>query len=260
MAWFFFLILLLSCFLLGFVGLRFFKATAMLFALTGTGILQAFILVFADHLVNWMMDCRPATGISHPRLWTSLDRVLRNSGLWYTPRLYISHKEGPNAFAYGSLLMGSSSVAVTQTLYEMMDDEELDAVLAHELGHLRSHDVLAMTLVSVTLSLIQWMARSAVVGFPQGRLFLQVLVNIITYIPRVIASGISQVRELAADAASVATTGQTKPLMRALRKLESWQPADGEKVQRHTTDPLSELLLTHPNTEARVRFLSELES
>lgn len=254
-AWAVFGIQLLVCAAILALGLRFLKAQLLLSALASVTLLQIGIFLFSEHLVCILTDSRLAEGERAARLTASLARLLPKSGLRRAPRVYVSETGAPNAFAFGMGVFGSYAVAVTDPLLTLLTDDELDAVLAHELGHLRGRDVATMTLMSVTITLMnRVLAYLRSVG-NVGMIFV-LLIEALAYAPRIVASAISQLRELAADAYAVSIVGSATPLITAFGKLEA-AAASGDKKER-SREPLGDLLLSHPDMSVRKAFLTDL--
>ena len=88
-----------------------------------------------------------------PRLFNVVEEMVLASGLGYTPRIYLIDDPAPNAFAIGRK-PGSSAVAVTTGLLHRLNRDELQGVIAHEIGHLKNQDVKFMTLAAVMLGSI----------------------------------------------------------------------------------------------------------
>lgn len=254
-AWAVFGIQLLVCVAILALGLRFLKAQLLLSALASITLLQIGIFLFSEHLVCLLTNSKLAEGDRAARLSASLTRLLPASGLRRAPRVYVSEMDAPNAFAFGMGVLGSYAVAVTDPLLALLTDDELDAVLAHELGHLRGRDVATMTLMSVTITL---MNRVLVYlkGVGNVGLIFVLLIEIVAYAPRIVASAISQLRELAADAFAVSVVGSATPLITAFDKLEA-AAVSGNKKER-TREPLDDLLLSHPDMSVRKAFLTDL--
>jgi len=114
--------------------------------------------LMAPYIVNALYKVRRLDPDENPELHRTLDDLSARSGI-KTPKLMISNLPIPNAFAYGSPLTGNH-VAVTQGLLTSLDHEEVEAVIGHELGHIKHRDVQTMMLISVLPSLFYILARS----------------------------------------------------------------------------------------------------
>lgn len=115
--------------------------------------------LFAPKIVNAMYRVKPATRENYPWLYDTVERLSERSGL-RIPKIMIANVPIPNAFAYGSPIYGNH-VAVTQGLFNVLDKEEIEAVLGHELGHLRHRDVQVMMLASFLPAIFYFIGRWA---------------------------------------------------------------------------------------------------
>jgi len=191
------------------------------------------------------------------------------------PKLWVIPEHSPNAFATGRN-PSHSSVAFTVGLLELMNDFEVQGVLAHELGHIKNRDILTSSVAATIGAAITMLARFAYF-LPIGRsdddegsnpfagLFMMILAPIAAM---VIQMAISRTREYAADATAAQYTGTPDGLISGLRKLESWSqrlPMDASPATAHMfiIKPFSgsafmKLFSTHPPTEERIAALSAL--
>jgi heat shock protein HtpX len=188
------------------------------------------------------------------------------------PRLWVIPEASPNAFATGRN-PAHSSVAVTAGLLELMDDRELEAVLGHELGHVRHRDILISTIAATIAAAITMLARMAFFmggsrdedhrgGGALGSVFMLILAPIAAML---IQMSISRTREYAADAAAARFTGGPDGMIRALRKLDHYArriPMEASPATAHMfiVKPfggggLMSLFSTHPSTEQRIARL-----
>ncbi len=159
--------------------------------------------------------------------------------------------------------MGGSGVAVTQPLLEILDDDEVEAVLAHEIGHIRSRDTALMTIIGITMTVLNNFTNQMM---KVGRLALliAIAIELANYFPRVVAAGITQLREYAADAYSAHLTGEVQPLISAFKKMEAWYKDESNQGKKSPLGQLrrpqmDELLLSHPNMSNRITMLKQLE-
>jgi heat shock protein HtpX len=201
------------------------------------------------------------------------------------PALMVARLEAPNAMAVGGVRDGV--LVVDRSLFHLLDGDELETILAHELAHLESRDGLVQTLaysavrtlVGLTLVpllpvlfLLTGLGRAGawLRGRPfdheQGvttrvRLWLGRAVTLVLLMLTLLVRAHSRRREFAADDRAVAVTGKPDALARALRKIErAAQPRAGLLATLYThgrvDDPLTELLSTHPATDERVERLA----
>jgi heat shock protein HtpX len=193
------------------------------------------------------------------------------------PKLWVIPEQAPNAFATGRN-PSHSSVAVTAGLLEMMNDDELAGVIAHELGHIKHRDILISSIAATIGAAITYLAHIAMF-FGGGRRDdddgPNPIVAILTLILAPIAAGliqmaISRTREFSADAAAAKATGSPNGLISALRKLEMYSkriPMDVSPSMSHmyiikpfSGQSLARLFSTHPATEQRIARLEGLRA
>jgi len=191
------------------------------------------------------------------------------------PRLWVIDEDAPNAFATGRN-PAHSSVAVTRGLLQFMNDDEIEGVLAHELGHVKNRDILTASIAATIASAITWLAQMAFFfggsrddddnrSNPIAAIAMLLLAPIAA---GMIQMAISRTREFSADAASAQYTGDPNKLISALRKLEAGSqriPMDVSPSMSHMyiIKPLSgasmaRLFSTHPPTEERIARLESL--
>jgi len=190
------------------------------------------------------------------------------------PKLWVIPERAPNAFATGRN-PAHSSVAVTAGLLDLMEDREIEGVIAHELGHVKNRDILTSSIAATIASAITWAAQMAFFfggrrdddegGNPIAALAMMLLAPIAAGL---IQMAISRTREFSADAASAEYTGNPDELISALRKLEAYSkriPMDVPPSMSHMyiIQPLSgksmaSLFSTHPSTEERIARLLSL--
>ncbi len=191
------------------------------------------------------------------------------------PRLWVIPEDAPNAFATGRN-PSHSSVAVTVGLLRLMNNTELEAVIAHELGHIKNRDILISSIAATVASAITYMAHIAMF-FGGSRSddddSPNPIVMILTMILAPIAAGlvqmaISRTREFGADAAAARYTGSPSNMIAALRKLELGSqriPMDASPAMSHmyiikpfSGAQLARLFSTHPPTAERIAHLERL--
>lgn len=202
------------------------------------------------------------------------------------PKVYLIPDQSPNAFATG-LSPNKSAVAVTQGLLDMMNREELEGVLGHEISHIRNYDIRLSMVALVLVSAISFIADFAQnwmwFGFGGRRrddddedggslgMIIGVIGVIFTLILGPLAASLAQMalsrnREYLADAGSVELTRNPQGLISALRKIENSQPmqaANSASASLYIEDPvrrpsLSHLFDTHPPTEERIKRLEQM--
>ena len=185
--------------------------------------------LFAPYIINALYGVRPLAEKENPELHRIVNELSQRSGI-RRPTLMFSNIPIPNAFAYGSPLTGSR-VAVTRGLLRELEPEEVEAVIGHELGHLRHRDVQIMMFVSFLPSLFYLLARSMLFSSyydrgdrrDSGGLALVGSVSMLIYFFLLMFTlGLSRLREYYADqhSASVVDDGARK-LSEALAKISS---------------------------------------
>ena len=190
------------------------------------------------------------------------------------PKLWLIPEESPNAFATGRN-PSHASVAFTAGVLQLMNDQELEGVVAHELGHVKNRDILTSSIAAVLASAITFLGRMAFWfglggrddeeerGGGWGALLMLILAPIAAML---IQMAISRTREYAADQTSAEVTRNPHQLISALGKLETWSKripmTDASPATAHlfivkpfTGESLMRLFSTHPSTEARIARL-----
>ena len=112
---------------------------------------------FSDRIALAMSGAQPVTREQAPRLYAVLERLCGKANL-PMPKLYVIPQVAPNAFATGRNPR-HASVAVTAGLLELMNDEELEGVIAHELSHVRNYDILTTSVAATLAGAITWLAH-----------------------------------------------------------------------------------------------------
>ena len=138
--------------------------TSLILLAAGFNLLQ---WLLAPYLINLTYRVKPLSPDENPGLHNSLEELSRRSGI-KTPRLMVSSLQIPNAFAYGSPLTGSH-VAVTRGLLGSLDAEQVNAVVGHELGHIKHRDMHLMMIASFLPSLFYIVARSTMFSRDRDR-------------------------------------------------------------------------------------------
>jgi heat shock protein HtpX len=232
---------------------------------------------FSEKIALSMYSARPVTetenGAVHRRVAPLVRNLTMQMGL-PMPRLWLIPEASPNAFATGRN-PSHASVAVTAGLLELMDDRELEGVLAHELGHVRNRDILISSIAATIAAAITMLARMAFFfggsrdddnrGGAMSMLFMLILAPIAALL---IQMAISRTREYSADATSARFTGSPHGLISALQKLEHYSrriPMDASPATAHmfiikpfSGHSLMRLFSTHPATEQRIARLQSL--
>src|SRR4051794_11171787 len=237
----------------------------------------------AGRMVAAVTGAKPADPAQYPRLYHVLETVAIAAGLPQAPPVYVIDDPAPNAFAAGRN-PEHAYVAVTTGLLQLMDERELEGVLAHELSHVRNRDVRLMTLVAVLVGVIalfsDFLLRAALWGGGRksGGLVglavfaLGIAALIIAPIAGVLIQlAVSRRREYLADESGAEITGDAEGLALALRKLQldTQQTRHAPRAVAHMfiesplnqTSGLGSLFKgafeTHPPLEDRIAALEE---
>jgi heat shock protein HtpX len=283
----------------GFVILLGLVGAAFNFLLHGgaVGIVIVAVIVIVSSTVSYFNSDKAALAISrakpadphqYARLYNLIEGLCIASGL-PKPRLYIIEDEAPNAFATGRNPK-HAAIAVTTGLLEKMNRVELEAVLAHELSHIRNYDILVMTLTVTMVGIIALLSDFFLrfMFFGGGRdddnngnnplaivfmivgFILLIFAPIIAY---VMQSAVSRRREFLADASGVQLTRYPPGLISALEKLKGdttvihsaskatahlWIEEPLEKETRKGQNRLNHLFDTHPPLDERIRALQAM--
>src|SRR5437016_9192638 len=142
-----------------FVGQALGGQRGMAFALAFAAVGNFVSYFFSDKIALAMYGARPVSREELPRVYNVVERMTQRIGL-PMPKIYVIPSESPNAFATGRN-PAHASVAVTQGILNLLDDEELEGVLAHELGHVRNRDILISSVAATIAGAITFLARSA---------------------------------------------------------------------------------------------------
>lgn len=230
---------------------------------------------WSDRLVLWSTRARIVSYHEAPRLHRIVERLSARAGL-PMPRVAVIPASQPNAFATGRNPK-HAVVAATEGILAILDDEELEGVMAHELGHVRNRDILVMSAAATVAGAITFAARmffwGALFGRDEeggGNVLGAILLAILAPVAAlVVQMAISRSREYMADRAGAEISGNPLALARALRTLERGAKAlpmeTGSPAQAHMyiVNPfrggfVAGLFSTHPPTEERVRRLEAL--
>lgn len=233
--------------------------------------------LFSHKIVIAMYRGVPADPQRYRRLYEILDDLSARAGLPKPPALYIIPMEVPNAFATGRS-PSNAVVAVTEGILARMNEQELAAVIAHELGHIKHWDMLVQTIVAAMASAIMWLANMAQWGAMfggrdddegGGNLIVTILVSIVASIAAMLIQlAVSRSREYMADDFSAKLMGSGQPLSDALMRLHEGArqvpPGEIAPATSHmfiapsgAGRTLMNLFSTHPSLEARLENLKK---
>jgi heat shock protein HtpX len=224
--------LLLTSLTLGlmFVGLHFGGEQGMLLAFLIAAAMNFFSYFYSDKLALSMYRAQPVTREQLPRVYQVVEQFTGRMGI-PMPKIYVIPDPSPNAFATGRNPK-HASIAVTEGILTLLNDEELAGVLAHELGHVRNRDILTSSIAATLAGAITLLARmewwaglfgGGGVGGRRGRDGGGILMLILAPIAAtLIQLAVSRSREYEADATGAHFTGNPYALASALGKLDAY--------------------------------------
>ncbi|PYM19454.1 MAG: zinc metalloprotease HtpX [Candidatus Rokuibacteriota bacterium] len=242
-------------------------------------LVMAFVMNFvsywwSDKIVLAMYGARPVDEASAPDLYSMVRRLATKAGV-PMPKVYVIPSEQPNAFATGRN-PSHAAVAVTEGIMRILDMEELEGVLAHEMSHVINRDVLIGTIAATLAGAITYLAHMAqwTAFMGGGRSddddgpspIAMVLMAVIAPIAAMLVQlAVSRSREFHADATGARLAGRAYPLAKALEKLDMASraiPMNANPATAHLFimnplrgESLMRLFSTHPSTEERIARL-----
>ena len=261
----------------GYIGGEHGMMIAFLIA-TGTNIFSYF---FSDTLVLKRYNAIPVDESNAHGLYEIVSRLTQKANL-PMPKIYIIPEEVPNAFATGRN-PSHAAVAVTEGLLKILNENEIEGVLAHELSHVRHYDILTGSIAAILAGAIAMLANFAKIGGIAGQsggsrrgggnaIVMLALAILMPIAATIIQMAISREREYKADKGAAYLTGHPEWLASALRKLESYsnsyimQNASEQSAHMFIVNPfgsltnkLGVLFRTHPSTSDRIAELEKLE-
>jgi heat shock protein HtpX len=234
---------------------------------------------FSDKIALRSSGAQPVTREQLPRLYEVMERLAAKAQL-PMPKLYMIPQPAPNAFATGRN-PSHASVAVTQGLMELMNDDELEGVIAHELSHVRNYDILITSIAATLAGAITWIAHMgqwAMIfgGYGGSRrrdggggLAALLMIFVAPIAALLIQLGLSRQREFAADASGARMVGHPYGLISALEKLGAYNKRIPMEVSPTTASlfivaPLtagqifSGMFSTHPPLSERIAVLRNM--
>jgi heat shock protein HtpX len=233
---------------------------------------------FSDKIALRMYRAQPVSATENPQVYRRVGPMVQNLTMQMglpMPKLWVIPEASPNAFATGRN-PAKASVALTAGLLEVMDDRELEGVIAHELGHVKHRDILISSIAATIGAAITMLARMAFFfggsrdddhrgSSPFAMVAMLILAPIAALL---IQMAISRTREYSADEAAARYTGSPFGLISGLRKLEGYSkriPMDASPATAHmfiiqpfSGQALMRLFSTHPSTEKRIARLEAL--
>lgn len=263
--------------LLMFFGRYFGGQNGMFLALAFAAVMNFVSYFYSDKIALAMYRAQPVTREQLPRAYAAVERLTQKIGI-PMPKIYVIPTESPNAFATGRN-PSHASVAVTHGILELLNDEELEGVLAHELGHVSNRDILISSVAATiagAITMLASMGRWAMIFGGYGRndrdnrggglsaLFMLIVAPIAASL---IQLAVSRSREYQADATGAHFTGNPYALASALQKLDAYSrriPMQATPSTAHLfiIQPLlgmnfGSLFSTHPPIAKRIERLTE---
>jgi heat shock protein HtpX len=238
--------------LLLFLGAAFGGERGMTIALIFAVLMNGTAYFFSDKIALMSSGAQPISKEQAPRLYEVMERLAAKSNL-PMPKMYLIPQPAPNAFATGRN-PSHASVAVTQGLLELMDDEELEGVIAHELSHVRNYDILTSSIAATIAGAITWLARMGFwFGGGSDRERSSGLTGVLMLILAPLAAlllqlGISRQREYQADASGARMVGHPYGLIRALEKLGAYN----QRIPMDLPPTTSALMIVAPLSAGQI--------
>jgi heat shock protein HtpX len=263
--------------LLMLAGRAFGGQRGMLMALIFAAIMNFISYFFSDKIALAMYRAQPITRDDLPRVYNIVERLSQKVGL-PTPKVYLIPTDSPNAFATGRN-PNHASVAVTQGILGLLNDDELEGVIAHELGHVRNRDILISSIAATLAGAITYLAHIARWGMifggyggdrddRRGGGFAALLMIFLAPLAAMLIQlAVSRSREYGADDTGAHWTGNPYALASALAKIENYSRrvplvASPSTAHLFIIQPFlggmsfGNLFSTHPPTAKRIERLT----
>lgn len=272
--------LLLAALYCGFVWFALASGLTWMLAIVVVLVLVQF--AFSDRMVLASMHAKVVSEAEAPKLHQIIGSLASRAGL-PKPKVAIAELSVPNAFASGRS-QNKATICVTRGLLNIMSDDELEAVLGHEMSHIKTKDVVVMTYASFFLIVASMLTtflfysalfggmtrnRNSNGGGVAGIFVVMLVVFLVRIVGSILVSTLSRYREFAADRGSALLTHQPMALASALQRLQGSIAAvpnqDLRKAQGMNAffimsavgNGVSELFASHPSTEQRIAKLRE---
>jgi heat shock protein HtpX len=264
-----------------FMGYSFGGTSGMLIAFLLAGGMNFYAYYFSDQQVLKHYDATLLEDTRHP-VYKITQNLTKKAG-FPMPKVYLIPDHTPNAFATGRN-HEHAAVAVTMGLYEMLNEKELEGVIAHELSHIKHYDILIGTIAAVFAGAIAMIANMMQFGAMFGGnnnnrqganpIVMILMAILLPLAASIIQMTVSRSREYMADEGAARMTGNPAGLQSALKKLENYARS-GHQIHNATEQTahmfiinpfsglkstLGSLFRTHPTTEDRIARLEELKS
>jgi len=230
------------------IGRAFGGENGMLLALGIAAVTNFVAYFFSDKIALATYRAQPVTREQLPRVYNVVERMTQKIGL-PMPKIYVIPTDSPNAFATGRN-PAHASVAVTEGILNLLNDEELEGVLAHELGHVNNRDILISSIAATIAGAITYLARFGFFfggmgdrderrGGGLGSILMLILAP---FAAMLIQLAVSRSREYQADATGAHFTGNPYALASALAKLD----ASSRRVPMVGTPSTAHLFIVQP--------------
>ena len=261
-----------------FLGYSFGGTSGMLIAFLMAGGMNFYAYYYSDQQVLKHYDATPLEDIRHP-VYRITQKLTQKAGL-PMPKVYLIPDHTPNAFATGRD-HEHAAIAVTMGLYEMLNEKELEGVIAHELSHIKHYDILIGTIAAVFAGAIAMIANMMQFGAMFGGnnkqgsnpIMMIAMAILLPLAASIIQMTVSRSREFMADEGAARMTENPAGLQNALAKLENYAKS-GHEIHNATEQTahmfiinpfsglkttLGSLFRTHPTTQDRIARLEELK-
>jgi heat shock protein HtpX len=247
----------------------------MLIALIFAAVMNFVSYFFSDKIALAMYRAQPVTREELPGVYQVVERLAQKIGI-PVPKIYVIPNDSPNAFATGRNPQ-HASVAVTQGILKLLNEEELEGVLAHELGHVRNRDILISSIAATIAGAITYLAHIAQWGMifggyerdredRGGGLAALAMIILAPLAAMLIQLAVSRSREYQADETGAHFTGNPYALANALAKLDAYSkrlPMQADPstahlfiIQPFVGQSLMNLFSTHPPIAKRIERLT----
>ncbi len=233
------------------IGRVFGGENGMVIALIFAAIMNFVSYFYSDRIALAMYRAQPVSREQMPRVYDTVERLTQKIGI-PMPKIYVIPTDSPNAFATGRNPQ-HASVAVTEGILNLLNDEELEGVLAHELGHVNNRDILISSVAATIAGAITYLAHVArwgmiFGGFERddrdrgGGLAGLLMLFLAPLAAMLIQLWVSRTREYQADASGAHYTGNPYALASALAKLDAYS----RRVPMQATPSTAHLFIIQP--------------
>jgi heat shock protein HtpX len=254
----------------------------MQIALVMAAVMNFISYFFSDKIALASSGAKPVTREQLPRLYNVMERLAAKANI-PVPKLYVVPEDAPNAFATGRN-PSHASVAVTEGLLKIMNDDELEGVIAHELSHVRNYDILTSSIAATVAGAITYLASMAKWGMifggfgrdrdddrGGGGIAALLMIFLAPFAAMLLQLFLSRTREYAADETGARMVGEPYGLISALEKLGAYNRRIPTTAISPSTSSLcivkplfgsgtlSSLFSTHPPLEERIAALKQMD-